>query len=80
MTVWQIVNQFTSLDFNLVVIDVGYYGELYRGPANDVIDDPVASYSVIAMEPPRCAREVILHVDVDEYLDIDSYELFSEET
>lgn len=80
MSVRNIVRQFTNSNFTLIVHDCGYYGDnIYNGPAKEVFDDPVADYPVVAMEPPKRANEVILYVDVDEYLDIDSYELFAED-
>ena len=79
MRVEDIVKQFTHMNFTLIVEDTGYYGELYNGPAREVFDDPACGYLVIAMEPPRRANEVILYVDVDEKLGIDSYELFADD-
>jgi hypothetical protein len=79
MSVRDIVDQFTNRDFTLIVVDSGYYAELYNGSASEVYDDPVGLYPVVAIEPPERAKEVVLFVDVDEYLDIDSYELFAED-
>lgn len=74
MTVWQIVNQFTSLDFTLVLFDERYLEELYRGFASNIQGEPEADYIVVAMEPPRRAGEVILHVDSEYELTYNEYD------
>lgn len=80
MSVRDIVDQFTDTNFTLIVHDCGYYGDnIFNGPADDIYDDPAGGYPVVGMEPPKHAYEVILYVDIDKHLDIDSYELFAED-
>lgn len=75
MTVWDIVNQFTHLDFTLIVLDVVTDYEYYNGPASEVDDDAVGGVPVVAMEPPLKAGEVILYIDLDAYADVEYAEL-----
>lgn len=69
MTVWEIIQQFTHMDFTLIVLDVATDYEYYSGPAEDVDTDPAGGFLVAAMEPPLRANEVILYVDVESYED-----------
>ena len=45
---------------------MGSRDELYRGSALDIQTEPEAYYKVTAMEPPKHAGEVILHVDPED--------------
>lgn len=71
MTICDIVNQFTHLNFNLIVRDLVTNEEYYNGSATAVCYDPVGDFPVVAMEPPRKAGEVILYIDIDEIIDVD---------
>lgn len=64
MTVWDILNQFTNLNFTLIVNDVVSGEELYCGDAVEVKYTDVGSLIVVSMEPPKHAYEVILNVEV----------------
>lgn len=79
MTVCDIINQFTHTDFTLVVLDVATDYEYYNGRADEVCDDPVGGFPVVAIEPPIHAGEVILYIDLDGYADIDYVELAIDE-
>lgn len=64
MTVWNILNQFTSLNFILIVHDIISGEDLYCGEAADVRYTDVGSLIVVSMNPPRRAYEVTLNVEV----------------
>ena len=66
MTVWQIVEHFTSMDFTLVLYDVGSYDVVWEGLAGDIQNEPESYYQVVAMMPPKQAEEVILVVDTED--------------
>lgn len=72
MTVWDILNQFTNLDFTLIIYDVISKEELYYGGAAKVFYDDIGRLIVVAIQPPRRAYEVILNVAADqEVLELD---------
>lgn len=71
MTICDIVNQFTHLNFNLIVRDLVTNEEYYNGSVAAVCYDPVGDFPVAAMEPPRKAGEVILYIDIDDIIDVD---------
>ena len=79
MTVCEIINQFTHTNFTLIVLDASTDYEYYNGLAEDVCEDPVGIFQVVAMEPPERAGEVILYVDVDGYVDYDASEYLEED-
>ena len=79
MTVWDIVQQFTHMHFNLIVLDVESDEEYYDGIAQYVEDDPAGNFLVAAMEPPLHANEVILYVDIDAVLDSDAADIVIED-
>ena len=66
MSVLDILKQFTNINFDLVLID-DYTGEIiFSDAAREIKYEPERFLPVVAMEPPRRAGEVILHVDADD--------------
>lgn len=64
MTVWEIVNQFTDTNFNLIVYNLATETELYNGDADDVYYSDVGELQVVSIDPPARAWEITLNVDI----------------